>query len=99
MDRVVTVDMSVGTLAVLISGLYVATSGISIEAIPSSLYVEVAEMLVEYLPLNIDDFIKTLIIAPKELFTEQELVEYKNNEVFIERKLGNVTLVATGKVL
>ena len=98
MDRIVTVDMSIGTLAVLISGLYIHQTGISVEAIPSSLYIELAEKLSEFLPLNIDEFIQKLIIAPKELFTEQELVDYENNAIFIKRRLGNATLIATAKI-
>ena len=97
MDRVVTIDLSIGSLAVLISGLYVSISGVSIEAIPSSLYIEIAEKLIEYLPINIDEFVNGLIIAPRELFTKQELIEIKDNPLYIERRLGNVTLIATAR--
>lgn len=100
MDRIVNIDMSVGTLAVLISGLYAVNTGVPIEAIPSSLYVEIAEALISYLPLNIDEFIRGLIIAPVELFTEEELSDYQeNNEIYLERRLGNATLIATAKVM
>ena len=97
MDRIVTIDISIGSLAILISGLYVSISGVAIEAIPSSLYIEVAENLIKYLPVNIDEFVKGLIIAPKELFTEQELINIKDNPIYIERKLGNATLIATAR--
>ena len=97
MDNIVTIDISIGSLAILISGLYVSISGVSIEAIPSSLYIEIAEKLSEYLPINIDDFVRGLIIAPKELFTDDELVNIKDNPIYIERRLGNATLIATAR--
>ena len=100
MDRIVTVDMSVGTLAVLISGLYIHDTMLSVNAIPSSLFIEVAELLVPYLPLNVDEFIRELIIAPKQLFSDEELLDYeKNNKIFIERQFGNAVLIATAKVI
>lgn len=98
----ISVDMTVGTLSVMIGGLYVGHTGISMEAIPSSMFIEVAETLTNYLPLKdilVEDWIKNfLIIAPRELFSEDELEAYRNNEIFIERKLGNATLIATGKL-
>ena len=99
MDRIVTVDMSLGSLAVLISGLYIHNTGISIEAIPSSLFIELAEQLIEYLPFNVDTFVDGLMIAPLELFSMEELDEYKSNPIYIERRLGNATLIATAKVV
>ena len=99
MEDIVTVDMSVGTLAILISGMYISISGVSIEAIPSSLFVEIAEKVHPYLPFNVDEFLKGLIIAPRELFTEEELVTIKDNEVYIEKDLGRVTLIATARVI
>ena len=99
MDKVINVDMSLSSLAVLISGLYTYSTGIAIEAVPSSLYIEIAEKLYDCeKPVNVDLFIRELIIAPIELFTETELEEYKNNDLFIERKLGNAVLIATGKI-
>lgn len=99
MDNVVNVDMSLGSLAVLISGLYIHNTGISIEAIPTSLFIEIAEIIQDYLPFNVDDFVNTLIIAPKPLFTEEELMDCQKNELYIERQLGNAVLIATGKVV
>lgn len=102
LNDVVSIELTIGTLAVLISGLYISNAGISIEAIPSSMFIEIAETLSEHLPLKdilLENWIKDyLIVAPRELFSEEELEEYKSNKIFIERKLGNVTLIATGKM-
>lgn len=106
LDDVVPVKITVGTLSVLLTGLYVSNTGIMIEAIPSSFFIEVGEVVAEFLPtwdyskLSFEDWIRNfLIIAPKELFSESELEEYQNeNELYIERRLGNVMLVATAKI-
>ena len=101
----VQLNIDLGTLSILISGLYISYSGISSEAIPPSLFIEVAEKLSEYLPnwdyekISFEKWIETsLIIAPKILFSEEELENCKNNEIFIERQLGNVVLIATGGI-
>ena len=99
----VDVKIEVGTLAVLVSGLYISNTGIGMEAIPTSMFIELAEKLAEHLPnwdydvLTLEDWIfNNLIIAPKVLFSDEELEHYKDhNHLFIERKLGNVELVAT----
>lgn len=98
MNEVVAVDMSLGSLAVLISGLYTYATGVSVDAIPSSLYIEIAENISIYQPFNVDEFVAGLMIAPIELFSESELLDYReNNALYIERRLGNATLVATAK--
>ena len=101
----VTIELEVGTLSVLISGLYVSYTGIHVNAIPVSMYMEVAEKVAEYLPqwdysrLSLEDWIRTsLIIAPKELFSEEELDYYKDNNLFlIQRIMGNAIIIATGE--
>ena len=101
----VNVEIEVGTLAVLISGLYITYTGISIEAIPTSLFMEVAERVAEYLPnwdysvMTFEEWIaNNLMIYPAMLFSEEELKEYESNAIFIKRQLGNVELIATAEV-
>lgn len=105
LDDKVQLEIDLSTLAILISGLYISFTGISSEAIPPSLFIEVAEQVSQYLPkwdysvISLEEWIKTsLIIAPNILFSEEELEEYKNNEIFLERRLGNVVLIATGGI-
>ena len=97
--------ISVGTLSTLIAGLYVIYSSIDINAVPSSLFIELAEKLVEYLPewqydvMSFEDWIKyELLIMPIDFFTEDELKDMENSTIFIKRKLGNVTLVVNGNI-
>lgn len=105
LDSTVSVQMNLGTLATLIAGLYVSYSAISVEAVPSSLYIEIAEKVAEYLPnwqydvISFEDWIKyELIIMPLEFFSESELKEIRKSKIYIERRLGNVTLVASGNI-
>ena len=99
----ISIKIEVGTLAVLISGMYISSSGVPIEAIPASLFIEIAEQLVEHLPkwdydkISLEEWVANcLIIAPKVMFSEDEILSYqKMNLFFIERKNGNATLIAT----
>ena len=105
MSDKVTLNINLSTLAVLISGLYLHHTGIAVEAIPASLFIEVAEQLALYLPtwdynrLSFEDWIANyLIIAPKEMFTEDEIKDMRSEDIYLERILGNVTLIASAKV-
>lgn len=102
----ISVELSIGTLAVLISGLYIANTGINIEAVPSSLFIEIAEQIAPYLSkwdydnISFEDWINyNLLIIPKQLCSDDELESFKNNDFYIERRLGNVTLIATGEMI
>ena len=105
LSRTVEVQMNLGTLSTLIAGLYVSYSAINIEAVPSSLFIEIAERLAEYLPnwhydeISFEDWIKyELIIMPKEFFSEVEVNQMKKSKIYIERRLGNVTLIASANI-
>lgn len=103
LDDKVTIKIEVGTLAVLISGMYISSNGVPIEAIPASLFIEIAEQMVNHLQnwdydkLSLEEWVANcLLIAPRVLFSEEELSKYqKENMFFMERKNGNVVLVAT----
>ena len=101
----VPIEIEIGTLSILIAGLYTGHTGVNIHAIPSSLYIEVAEKVSEYLSswdynkISFEDWIRyNLIIAPKELFNEVELNEYQGDDIYIERRIGNATLIATARI-
>ena len=98
------IKLEVGTIAVLLSGLYCVYSATDPLAIPSSLYIEIAEKLVPYLEnwdfekLSFESWVKyNLLIIPKVMI-EDELEEYKKNEVYFERENGNVILVVTANM-
>ena len=102
----VQIEVDVGTLATLIAGLYVSYSAIDVNAIPSSLFIEIAERVAEYLPswdyekISFEDWIKyNLLIMPTAMFDGRELAEMEENDIFIERRLGNVTLIATAEMV
>ena len=102
-DKIV-MEMEVGTLATLIAGLYVSYSALNVNAIPSSMFIEIAERVAEHLPvwdydkISFEDWIKyNLLIMPLAMFSQEELEEFRNNDLFIERKLGNATLIATAE--
>ena len=101
----INIKLYVSTLAVLIAGLYSTYSAVDPMAIPHSLYLELAEYLVDYLEnwdyekISFEDWIKyNLVIAPLEMFSASDFQELKENDLYIERSLGNVTLVATAKM-
>jgi hypothetical protein len=101
----VSIKLELGSLATLIAGLYVAHTNIQIEAVPSSLFIEIAEQLSEYLPswrydeLSLEDWIKyELVIMPIDYFNEVELNELRNATIYLERRLGNATLVASAMI-
>lgn len=101
----VELKIEVGTLATLISGLYCVYSAIDPLAVPSSLYIELAEKIVPYLEewdfekLSFEDWIKyNLLIIPKVLI-EDEIEEYKKNQIYFERENGNVILVVTAEMI
>ena len=101
----VNLNLELGTLAVLISGLYIHNTGVPAEAIPPSMFIELAEQVSTYLPnwdyskLTLEKWIEEyLIIAPKELFSESELDEMRSDDIFIERELGNAVLIAGARV-
>ena len=103
----VRIEITVDSLTALIAGLYISTHQTRIEAIPQSLFLEIAEKLYPYLPVwdynrcTFEDWIRTfLLIAPKIVIDENELSYMKaNNEIYLERHLGNVVLIASAPVV
>ena len=103
-DRI-PMELEVGTLATLISGLYCTYTATDPLAIPTSLYIELAEKLVPYLEkwdyekLSFEDWIKyNLLIVPKVMI-EDDIDEYKKNEMYFERENGRVILVVTAEMI
>ena len=101
----VTLSIEVGTLATLLSGLYSFYSSVNPSLIPTSLYIEIAEKIVPYLKdwdydkLSFEEWIKyNLLIIPKPLI-EDEIDEYRENELYFERVNGNVILVVTAEMV
>ena len=101
----ISIKLEVGTISILLSGLYIYYTGVNGNAIPPSLYVEVAEELVPYLKewdydkVSFEEWIRTsLIIAPKVMFDDEELKEMSQAEIFLERRYGNADLVVCGRI-
>lgn len=95
------IEIELGTLATLIAGLYCTYSAIDPVAIPTSVYIELAEKLAKYLEnwdyskISFEDWIKyNLMIIPKVMI-EDELEEFRKNELYYERDNGNIVLVIT----
>lgn len=102
----ISIKIEMGTLATLIAGLYCTSAVLDPIAIPTSLYIELAEKLVpllgkwDYSKISLEEWIeKCLIIAPYELFTSDEIEEFKKNELYIERMNGNALLIATARMV
>ena len=98
------IKLEVGTIAVLLSGLYCTYASIDPMAVPSSLYIEIAEKLVPYFEkwdfekLSFESWVKyNLLIIPKVMI-EDEIEEFKDNEIYFERENGNVILVVTANM-
>ena len=95
------IHLEVGTIAVLLSGLYCVYSATDPLAVPSSLYIEIAEKLVPYLEnwdyskLSFEDWVKSSLLIIPKVMIEDELDEYKKNEFYFERYTGNIILVVT----
>ena len=100
----VKVEIDTSTLGVLIAGLYTFNALADANAVPVSMYLEVANQLKPYLEkwdyekMSFEDWIKNeLMIYPKVMFSEDELNECKDNDIFIELVIGNVILIATAR--
>ena len=100
------INLEEGSLASLIAGLYTLYAVVDVNAIPPQLFIEVAKQVAKYLDewdysaLSFEDWIKyNLLIYPKEVFTPDEIEAYKENTIYVEMELGNVTLIATGEVI
>lgn len=97
--------IEVGTLATLLAGLYCTYCSIDPSIIPTSVYIELSEKLIPFLgkwdydKQSFEEWIKyNLIIAPKDLFMEDDLKEFEENDIYFERVEGKVILLVTAKV-
>lgn len=100
MDDLLTIRLEPSTIAVLIAGLYSLYSSVDPVAVPQSIYLELAEKLSSYLLIwdydkeRFEDWIKyDLMIAPKDLWSEEELNARNPNDLYFERDMGHVIFV------
>lgn len=100
------VELEDRSLAYVISAIYLYVNNIDMYAIPSELFIIVAEELSKYIDdwdynaKSIEDWIREdLIIYPQELmdfyFAKDD---YKDNPICIEYNNGSVVIVATAGV-
>lgn len=106
MNDKISMEIEVGTLATLIAGLYCLNSVVDPVAIPTSVYIELCEKLVPFLDgwdyekLSFEDWVKyNLIIAPKMMFSDEDVEAFKKNTIYFERDNGPVLLIATAEVV
>ena len=101
----VPVQLEVSTIATLVAGLYCVYTGTDSMAIPTSLFIEIAEKLVPYLgnwdysKISFEDWVHyNLLIVPK-IMVEDELDELKKSDWYFERDNGNIILVVTAEMV
>ena len=101
----VDIKIEVATLSTLIAGIYCTVTQIDPIAIPTSIYIELAEKLVPYLEnwdydkISFEQWIEThLLIIPKAMCSEEDIEEFKQNTVYLERENGNAILIVTFEV-
>lgn len=99
------IEVEVGTFATLLAGLYCTYAAIDPMVIPTSVYIELSEKLIpfmkdwDYQKQSLEDWVKyNLIIAPRDLFVEDDLKEFKDNDIYFERVEGKVILLVTAQV-
>ena len=105
LNDLVGIKIEVSTLATLIAGLYCTMASVDPMAIPSSIYIELAEKLVPYLEkwdydnLTFEQWVgANLLIIPKVLCSEDDIEKLKKNTVYLERENGNAILIVTFEV-
>lgn len=98
----VLVDLSTSTLAVLTAGLYCTFNNVESIAIPESVFVSVAEKLEYFLPswdyevISFEDWVRTcLLILPKPLLEEEDIMDMQKTTLYWEFPAGNVVLVVS----
>lgn len=101
----VSIELEVATLSTLIAGIYCTVSAIDPIAIPTSIYIEVAEKLVPYLKewdydlISFEKWVETnLLIVPKAMCSEEDIESLKKNTVYLERENGRVIMIVTFEV-
>lgn len=103
---VVSVKIQNDTFSTLLAGLYVAFHNAEAYAIPSYVWLMLADSLAEYLPdwkydvLSLEEWISSyLLITAKEICTSEELKEFQKNTIYIEVINGNMALIITAPIL
>lgn len=101
----VPIQIEVATLSTLIAGIYCTVASVDPIAIPTSIYIEVAEKIVPYLKdwdyekISFEQWVETsLLIIPKVMCSEEDIESFKNNTVYLERENGNAVLIVTFEV-
>jgi len=105
LDSSVSIQISVATLSTLIAGIYCTVSHVDPIAIPTSIYIEIAEKIVPFLEewdyekMSFEQWIeKELLIIPKVLCSDEDIEEMKKNTVYLERENGRAILIVTFEV-
>jgi len=103
---VVEIKINEDTFATLLAGLYVTFHNAEAYAIPSYVWLMLANALEPHLDgwmyevQSLEDWINNyLLITAKEVCTPEELQEMKNNTIYLEAINGNMTLVITGDII
>ena len=96
----VSVELDKFTLSTLVAGLYCSSHQIDSMAIPHSVWIEIAEKLEYFIPtwnyekISFEDWVDNcLLILPKELLTDPEIMELQKDTLYWERLNGNVVLI------
>ena len=99
------IKLKLETLATLIAGIYCTYAGVDPIAIPQDLWMKIANDLSEelkdwnYEMNSFEEWIaQSLLIIPKELCSEEDLIEFRKNSVYYEWSNGNAWLVVTYEV-
>ena len=105
MNDKVNIKIEIATLSTLIAGIYCTVSQIDPMAVPTSVYIELAEKIAPYLEdwdydkISFEQWIETsLLIVPKVMCSDEDIEEFKQNTVYLERENGNAILVVTFEV-
>ena len=101
-NGLIPLKLDVNTLSTLIAGLYSVYTDVNPIAIPTSVWLEIAEKLSyfmdtwDYEKITLNDWIKYgLLIYPKEMFSESEIEDLQSNSLYWERVSGNAILVVS----
>ena len=99
------IEISIGTLSSLIAGLYCTCNAVDPIAIPTSIYIEIAEKLVPFLKewdyslTSFEEWVdSSLLIIPKVMCSDDDIEEFKQNTVYFERTNGNMIMVVTFRI-
>lgn len=94
------------TFATLLAGLYVTYRDAESYAIPSYVWLMLANALQPYLDdwkysiQSLEDWIAHyLLITAKEVCTPDEILEFQGNSIYFEAINGNMTLIVTAPIL